>query len=51
MTSNNPDAKIIKPAKPNLDVPKGVKVERVPSGAVNSRNEAGGEVDRSRYTK
>jgi hypothetical protein len=30
--------------KPNLDVPKGVRVERQPSGAVNSPNPAGGYV-------
>lgn len=45
------DSKIIKPAKANIDPPKGVKVERQPSGAINSGNAAGGEVDRSRYSK
>lgn len=37
-------------AKPNADIPKGVKVERQPSGAINSANQAGGYVDPARFT-
>lgn len=43
------DGKIIPPAKAKLDVPKGVKVERVPSSAINSGNTAGGEVPATKY--
>jgi hypothetical protein len=33
-----------KPAQPNLPIPEGVKADRVPPGAINSKNEAGGYV-------
>lgn len=36
--------------KPNLDVPKGVKIERHPSGQPSSANKAGGEVARESYS-
>lgn len=38
------------PPKPNLDVPKGVPVERQPSG-VKSPNPAGGTSPPARFTK
>ena len=37
-------------AKPNADIPKGVKVERQHERGINSANEAGGYVDSSRFT-
>jgi hypothetical protein len=36
-------------AKPNLDIPRGVKVERQETGGINSPNQAGGEVPADRY--
>ena len=50
MTSNLP-AKPSPNTQANVPTPTGVKVERQPSGHVNSRNEAGGEVERSQYNK
>ncbi len=37
--------------KPNLDVPRGVRVERQPAGQPNSPNPAGGYVPPDRFTK
>lgn len=37
-------------AKPNIPVPNGIKVERQPSGGINSPNEAGGYVPPDRFT-
>lgn len=38
-------------ARPNVDVPPGIKVERQSAGAVNSPNPAGGDVPPNRFTK
>lgn len=46
----NPDASTIKPALPNLPTPPSIKVERTPSGHVNSPNAAGGEIPAGRYS-
>jgi hypothetical protein len=37
--------------KPNHPIPAGARVERQPSGAVNSPNPSGGEVRPSDYSK
>jgi hypothetical protein len=52
MASSNeigrPASKVV---RPNQDIPRGVPVQRQESGGINSKNEAGGEVDRDQYSQ